>query len=164
MELLTFPKLDDSVVQGHLFQVCHAMMVAQPWGRQPSPRNNAVTPPGTSPAKGPRCPPSTLNHKGMVAPPVWREDVERWGLVAALVHLHHRVGDGVAGHNLLVLHRGALESLPHVDILQGNWGHRAERGQLSLCLTLQPQNHHRHHTVHLPVPHLPPRWSPAASP
>lgn len=50
--------------------------------------------------------------------PVGCEDVEWWGLVAALVHLHYRVGDGVARHDLLVLHRGALEGFPHVDVLQ----------------------------------------------
>lgn len=50
--------------------------------------------------------------------PVGCEDVEWWGLVTALVHLHHWVGDGVARHNLLVLHRGALEGFPHVDVLQ----------------------------------------------
>lgn len=43
-----------------------------------------------------------------------------------MVHLHDRVEDGVPGHHLLVLDGGALEGLPHVDVLQRNWDQNAK--------------------------------------
>lgn len=79
---------------------------------------NGVHIPHASPGKDPKTPSVCPRSNAPAALPVGREDVERRGLVAALVHLHHRVGDGVARHNLLVLHRGALECFPHVDVLQ----------------------------------------------
>lgn len=52
--------------------------------------------------------------------PVSRENVERRRLVAHVVHLFDGIGHAALGHHLLVLSGGALESFPHVDVLQGN--------------------------------------------
>ena len=47
-----------------------------------------------------------------------------------MVHLHHGVGHGGARHHLLVLDGTALERLPHVDVLKGDWmGWRGEGGE-----------------------------------
>lgn len=70
---------------------------------------------------------------GGVASPVGAEDVEGRGLVAAVVHLHHWVGDRRPRHHLLVLDGTALEGLPHVDVLQGDWG-RGGGGAASFLL------------------------------
>lgn len=61
-----------------------------------------------------------------MCPPVRWEDVERWRFVTQIVHLSDRSGHAALGHHLLVLSGGALESFPHVDILQGNWEHKKE--------------------------------------
>ena len=52
--------------------------------------------------------------------PVSREDAERGRLVAGVVQLRDGVGSTALGHHLLVLCGGALERLPHVDVLQGD--------------------------------------------
>lgn len=53
--------------------------------------------------------------------PVGREDVQRWRLFAQLVRLLHRDGQRLTLKQLLVLDRGAAESLPHRDVLKRHW-------------------------------------------
>lgn len=74
--------------------------------------------------------------------PVGAEDVEGGWLVTVVVNLHHGDGGGLPGDDLLALKCGALESLPHVDVLQGDCdmhteitcGHVCGRGQLAAIL------------------------------
>lgn len=54
----------------------------------------------------------------MMISPVRAENIERGRFVSTVVELQHRIRDGVSGNHLLVLNGGALEGLPHVDILQ----------------------------------------------
>lgn len=77
----------------------------------------------------------SLNHRcktvGLNDRPVGAEDVERRRFVTAVVHLHHGVGDGGPRHHLLVLDGAALEGLPHIDVLQGDWREEKKNNQLS---------------------------------
>ena len=54
--------------------------------------------------------------------PVDRQDVEGRRFVTQVVHLFDRDGHAALGHYLLVLRGRAFERLPHVDVLQRDWG------------------------------------------